>query len=140
MKLNEYVSYAGHGIGIVQELKSMLNVDFIQVRILDSGLIIMVPQKGNEYIRQLMSREDALQCRIYLETNVYKSSNMNQTWNRRYKTYMEKMKSNNPIRIAEIVAELNSQEFNGKELSYGEKKLRDASRALLETEIELVLR
>lgn len=58
----------------------------------------------------------------------------NQTWNRRYREYMEKIKSGSAFEIAEVLRDLNILK-RGKELSFGERKMYDTARNLLVNEI-----
>jgi len=57
-----------------------------------------------------------------------------QTWNRRYREYMEKIKTGSVFEIAEVLRDL--QRLKGdKELSFGERKMLDTARTLLIKEI-----
>ena len=50
-----------------------------------------------------------------------------QTWNRRYREYMEKIKTGSVFEIAEVLRDL--QRLKGdKELSFGERKMLDTAR------------
>lgn len=139
MKLNEYVSYPGHGIGQITELRTMHETEFVSILILDSGLKIMVPRASN-VIRPLMDKFTAKKCLLLIrEPSEYSPDTKNDTWQRRYRIFMEKIKSNNPIRIAEIVAELYIRKLDGNDLSFGERKMIDAARSLLAPELKLVL-
>ena len=60
----------------------------------------------------------------------------NQTWNRRYREYMEKIKSGNASEIAEVLRDLNILK-RGKELSFGERKMYDTAKNLLMNEISI---
>src|SRR6266511_3980507 len=57
-----------------------------------------------------------------------------QTWIRRYREYMEKIKTGSVFEIAELLRHL--QRLKGdKELSFGERKMLDTARTLLIKEI-----
>lgn len=142
MKLNEYVSYPGHGIGQIKEFKIMHETEFVSIEILDSGLKIMIPKSSTELVRPLMSRNDAKTCQLYIrESGEYMpEKSKSRLWKHRYDLLLAKLKSNNPIKIAEVVAELNVKKFDGEELSFGEKRMRDAALALIQPEIDLVLK
>ncbi|HOJ13572.1 MAG TPA: CarD family transcriptional regulator, partial [Deltaproteobacteria bacterium] len=60
----------------------------------------------------------------------------NQTWNRRYREYMEKIKSGSAFEIAEVLRDLNILK-KGKELSFGERKMYDTAKNLLVNEISI---
>ena len=57
-------------------------------------------------------------------------------WNRRYRQYMEKLKSGSPFEIAEVLRNLLLLKAE-KALSFGERKMLDAARSLLVKEISI---
>ena len=59
-----------------------------------------------------------------------------QTWNRRYREYMEKIKTGNVYEIAKVLRDLFLLKTD-KELSFGEKKMLDKARGLLTKELAL---
>jgi CarD family transcriptional regulator len=67
------------------------------------------------------------------ETNVKVD---NQTWNRRYREYMEKIKTGSVYEIAEVLRDLVVLKVD-KELSFGERKMLDTARNLLLKELTL---
>lgn len=141
MRLNEYVSYATFGIGQVTEITTMLGVEFITITILDSRLKISIPKTSNELVRPLMSREDAEICQMYITQPSAEYPYMrNHIWKKRNELLMGKLQSNKPIKIAEVVCELEVRKSEGLELTYSEKKMLEAARALVQREIDLVLR
>lgn len=143
MNINEYISYKGHGVGQIKEVKTMHGVEFFSINILDSGLKILIPKDAVEkgdLARPLMDKNTAKMCLLYIkESSEYQPEARHENWNRRFKRLMQKIVSNNPISIAEVVAELNIRQFEGNNLSFGERKMRDAALALLNSEIKLVL-
>ena len=60
----------------------------------------------------------------------------NQTWNRRYREYMEKIKTGSVYEIAEVLRDLFVLKVD-KELSFGERKMLDTARSLLLKELSL---
>ena len=60
----------------------------------------------------------------------------NQTWNRRYREYMDKIKSGSVYEIAEVLRDLSLLKFE-KELSFGERKMLDTAKSLLVKELSL---
>ena len=60
----------------------------------------------------------------------------NQTWNRRYREYMEKIKTGSVFEIAEVLRDLFLLKAD-KELSFGERKMLDSARSLLLKELTL---
>ena len=59
-----------------------------------------------------------------------------ETWNRRYREYMEKIKTGSVFEIAEVLRDLYLLKFD-KDLSFGERKMLDTARNLLIKELSL---
>ena len=57
-----------------------------------------------------------------------------QTWNRRYRAYVEKIQTGSVFEIAEVLRDLNLLKFH-KTLSFGERKMLDTARRLLVQEL-----
>jgi len=62
------------------------------------------------------------------------TSNGNQTWNRRYREYMDKIKTGSLYDVAEVFRDLSLLKLN-KDLSFGERKLYDTAQLLLVKEL-----
>ena len=60
----------------------------------------------------------------------------NQTWNRRYREYMDKIKTGSVFELAEVLRDLFILRED-KELSFGERKMLDTARNLLVKELSL---
>jgi CarD family transcriptional regulator len=61
----------------------------------------------------------------------------NQTWNRRYRDYMDKIKTGSLFRVAEVLRDLTHLKTE-KDLSFGERKMLDTAKNLLIKELSLV--
>ena len=59
-----------------------------------------------------------------------------QTWNRRYREYMEKIKTGSVSEIAEVMRDLAVLRAT-KDLSFGERKMLETSRGLLIKELAI---
>jgi CarD family transcriptional regulator len=59
-----------------------------------------------------------------------------QTWNRRYRDYMDKIKTGSIHDVAEVMRDLFLLSVD-KDLSYGERKMLDTARNLLVKELSL---
>ncbi len=139
-KVGDNAVYPGHGVGEVTaiETKEILGSKhtFYSINIMDSGMKIMVPQNNAESVglRPIISREEAGKViEILKETDVKID---NQTWNRRYREYMEKIKTGSVYQIAEVLRDLFLLKVD-KELSFGERKMLDSARVLLLRELSL---
>ena len=62
---------------------------------------------------------------------------MDENWNRRYRENMDKLRSGDPCKVAEVIRNLMRVERE-KRLSTGEKKLLANARQILASEIVLV--
>ena len=58
----------------------------------------------------------------------------NQKWNRRYREYMDKIKTGSLYEVAEVFRDLSLLKLS-KDLSFGERKLYDTAQALLVSEL-----
>ncbi|MGB1275287.1 MAG: CarD family transcriptional regulator, partial [Nannocystaceae bacterium] len=58
------------------------------------------------------------------------------TWNRRYREYMEKIKTGSLLEIASVLRDLYLLKSD-KELSFGERKMLDTARSLLVQELSI---
>ncbi len=60
----------------------------------------------------------------------------NQTWNRRYRDYMDKIKTGSPFRVAEVLRTSPSSSRKGS--LFWERKMLDTAKNLLIKELSLV--
>lgn len=107
---------------------------FYVLRVLDSDKRIMIPVSNVENVglRAVMnSRELEEVYDILRERDVDLNQ---QTWNRRYRAYLEKIQTGSPYEIAEVLRDLNLLKFQ-KTLSFGEKKMLDKAQRLLVQEM-----
>lgn len=106
------------------------------LRVLDSDKKIMIPvdKIENVGLRQIMNESQIDEVYdILRERNVDLNT---QTWNRRYRAYMEKIQTGSPFEIAEVFRDLNLLKFQ-KQLSFGEKKMLDKAKRLLVQELAI---
>lgn len=139
-KVGDNAVYPGHGVGSVVAIdtKEILGnkQTFYSIRIIDSGMKIMVPKDNAEAVglRPIISKEEAAKVIEILKQTDVKIDN--QTWNRRYREYMEKIKTGSVYEIAEVLRDLFLLKVD-KELSFGERKMLDTARSLLLRELSL---
>lgn len=139
-KVGDNAVYPGHGVGRVTAIEakeiSGRKLEFYTIQILDSGMKIMIPRDNVESVglRPIISKKEAGEViKILKETNVKID---NQTWNRRYREYMEKIKTGSVFEIAAVLRDLFLLKVE-KELSFGERKMLDTARGLLLKELSL---
>lgn len=109
---------------------------FYVLRVLDSDKKIMIPvQKVDDVgLRQIIDDGGVEEVYdILRERNVDLNT---QTWNRRYRAYVEKIQTGSPFEIAEVLRDLNLLKGH-KTLSFGEKKMLDNARRLLVQELAI---
>lgn len=132
--------YPAHGVGVIEaiETQSIGGVDqtFYVMKILDNDMTIMIPTANckNVGLRSIISPEEVDKVlSILMERNIKISS---QTWNRRYRDYMDKIKTGSVFEVAAVLRDLYLLS-DDKELSYGERKMMDTAKSLLVKEISL---
>lgn len=132
--------YPGHGVGEVTsiETKEIMGSKhvFYSIRILESGMKIMVPKSNVATVglRPIISKSEAGKVIEILKQKNVKIDN--QTWNRRYREYMDKIRTGSVYEIAEVLRDLFLLRVD-KELSFGERKMLDTARSLLLKELSL---
>ncbi|MGE5086885.1 MAG: CarD family transcriptional regulator [Bacillota bacterium] len=132
--------YPGYGVVkvVAIETKEMLGTKttFYNMQLVDTGLKIMIPTTNvkSAGLRPIISKDEAARVVGILKEKDIKIDN--QTWNRRYREYMEKIKTGSVFEIAEVLRDLFLLKAD-KELSFGERKMLDAARSLLLKELTL---
>jgi CarD family transcriptional regulator len=139
-KVGDLAVYPAHGVGVIERVESRevsgSSQDFYVMRILENDMIIMIPIKNvnNVGLREIIGRKEV--PKLY---NILKKRDVmieNQTWNRRYREYMEKIKTGSVYEVAEVYRDLLMLKSE-KDLSFGERKMLDTARTLLVKEISL---
>lgn len=139
-KVGDNAVYPGHGVGRVTaiEIKEILGnkQTFYSIQILETGMKIMIPMDNvaSVGLRPIISKDEANKVLEILKEKEVKIDN--QTWNRRYREYMEKIKTGSVFEIAEVLRDLFVLKVD-KELSFGERKMLDTARTLLLKELTL---
>jgi CarD family transcriptional regulator len=85
-------------------------------------------------LRRVIDEDCVGQVVRILRTRTVKRDN--QTWNRRYRAYLEKIKTGSVLDIAEVLRDLYQLKYS-KTLSFGERKMLDTARSLLVREISV---
>src|SRR5688500_17365704 len=140
-KVGEKVVYPAHGVGVIESLQ-VRNVSgtqrkFYMLRIVDSEMVIMIPTEnvGTVGLRRVIGRD--MVTKVYKILKEKKKVELDQqTWNRRYREYTEKIKTGSILEIAKVLRDLLVLK-NDKELSFGERKMLDTARNLLVKELAI---
>jgi CarD family transcriptional regulator len=112
---------------------------FYSLRLLDTGLKILVPVEKAE---QVGLREVVGEPQIREVFNILKEKDIpidKQTWNRRYRGFMEKLKTGSLFEVAEVYRDLSRLKAT-KTLSFGERKMLDTARSLIVKELSVAKR
>ena len=106
------------------------------LKIVETGLKIMVPvtNAGSVGLRELISKKQVSEVYAILKSRDVPRDT--QTWNRRYREYMEKIKTGSVFEIAEVLRDLSVLRAT-KDLSFGERRMLETARTLLIREIAL---
>jgi CarD family transcriptional regulator len=106
------------------------------LKILDTGMKIMVPtiNAGSVGLREIITAKQVKEVYSILKSRDIPRDT--QTWNRRYREYMEKIKTGSVFEIAEVLRDLAVLRVT-KDLSFGERKMLDTARTLLTKELAL---
>ncbi|MEA2625792.1 MAG: CarD family transcriptional regulator, partial [Candidatus Binatota bacterium] len=97
-KVGEKVVYPAHGVGVIESLQTR-NVSgtqkkFYMLRIVDSEMMIMIPTENVQTVglRRVIGRD--MVTKVYKVLREKKKVEVDQqTWNRRYREYTEKIKT-----------------------------------------------
>jgi CarD family transcriptional regulator len=133
--------YPAHGVGVIESIQEQEVAGFLQsfyiMRLLDTDMIIMIPTNNAQNIG-LRTVIDSQAVAEIFEILRERPTRLNQqTWNRRYRDYMDKIKTGSLFRVAEVLRDLTLLKLE-KELSFGERKMLDTAKNLLVKELSLV--
>src|SRR5271167_1508706 len=139
-KTGDKAVYPGQGVGEVMGIEHTevagQRQSFYVLRILENGMRIMIPinKVGSVGLREIISEEDVEQ--VYAILREKEVSVDSTTWNRRYREYMDKIKTGSVFEIAEVLRDLYLLRSD-KDLSFGERKMLDTARSLLIKELAI---
>src|SRR5512134_3172779 len=107
---------------------------FYVLRILDSDMRILVPVDKAQQVglREIASEEEIGEVMTILKEKEVHIDR--QTWNRRYRGFMEKIKTGSLYEVAEVFRDL-SRLKDQKTLSFGERRMLDTARTLIVKEL-----
>ncbi|MBI9088194.1 MAG: CarD family transcriptional regulator [Desulfobacterium sp.] len=130
--------YPAHGVGCIESIETKEingeNMNFYMMKIVDNGMVIMIPTANVESVglREIIQTEDIPQ--VYKIMQKRGLDHDKQTWNRRYREYMDKIKTGSIFDVAEVFRDLFQLKLE-KDLSFGERKLLDTAQNLLIQEL-----
>ena len=139
-KVGDLAVYPAHGVGRIEAVEtreiSGQKQDFYIMKILENDMIIMIPVNNVESVglRDVIDKEEV--TKVY---DIMKQRDIpadNQTWNRRYREYMEKIKTGSVYEVAAVLRDLYLLKVD-KDLSFGERKMLDTAQSLLLKELSI---
>lgn len=112
---------------------------FYVLRILDTERKILVPvsKAGSIGLRPPISETDIQEIFAILREQTLAFDN--QTWNRRYRGFMDKIKTGSVFDVAEVMRDLYRLKAE-KSLSFGERRMLETARSLIVKEIAVARR
>ncbi|RJQ77963.1 MAG: CarD family transcriptional regulator [Desulfobacteraceae bacterium] len=138
-KVGDLAVYPAHGVGRIEAIETRVvngeKHDFYIMKILENNMVIMIPTWNVESVglrdvigeKEIPKIMDVIKAKRDLTVD-------NQTWNRRYREYMDKIKTGSLYEVAEVFRDLSLLKMN-KDLSFGERKLYDTAYTLLIKEL-----
>ncbi|WP_394834143.1 CarD family transcriptional regulator [Pendulispora rubella] len=107
---------------------------FYVLRILDTDRKIMVPVTNASAVglRQVINEQEIREIFDILKERTIAFDN--QTWNRRYRGFMDKIKTGSIYDVAEVLRDLYRLKTD-KQLSFGERRMLETARGLIVKEI-----
>ena len=138
-QVGDIAVYPAHGVGEIMAIESRVvngeKHDFYIMKVIENGMTIMIPTNNVESVglRDVIAKKDV--PKVYAVMQSKKESNTeNQNWNRRYREYMDKIKTGSLYDVAEVFRDLFLLKLT-KDLSFGERKLYDTAQILLVREL-----
>ena len=132
--------YPAHGVGVIKSIESQeiggIDQTFYVLEIIGNSMRIMIPTTSSDSVglRSIVNKKQALEVlNILRDRDIEVDS---QTWNRRYREYMEKIKTGSIFEVAAVLRDLFLLSAD-KDLSYGERKMLDTAKSLLVRELSI---
>ena len=142
-KLGDKAVYPSHGVGEIVGVErreiSGLQQTFYILRLMDTGMTVMVPIGNISAVglREIIPLAEVKKVFALLKRKELAVAK--QTWNRRYREYIEKIKTGSVFEVAEVLRELSLLRGR-KDLSFSERKMLETARTLLVQELAIAKR
>jgi CarD family transcriptional regulator len=138
-QVGDLAVYPAHGVGEIMAIESRVvngeKHDFYIMKVIENGMTIMIPTNNVESVglRDVINKKEVPKVYAVMQSRKEGIAD-NQTWNRRYREYMDKIKTGSLYDVAEVFRDLFLLKLN-KDLSFGERKLYDTAQILLVREL-----
>lgn len=139
-KLGEKVVYPNHGVGLIEQISygyvNGKSERYYMLRILASGLKVMVPQTNVESVglRPIIRTTQAVAVLSFLEKG---RSASHPDWKHRFKENSDRMRTGSLLEVAAVLKGLVALSRT-KPLSFREKKMLERAKHLLISELATV--
>jgi CarD family transcriptional regulator len=136
--VGEKAVYPAHGVGeiLAIEMREIMGkpMEVYVMKILDRDMTIIIPVGKSQGVglRRVMG-EDEIDA-VFRVLRQRRRVSDNQTWNRRFREYSDKIRTGSAVEIAKVLRDLYLLRA-GKNLSYGEKRMLNTAMELLTQEI-----
>jgi CarD family transcriptional regulator len=137
-KVGDKAVYPAQGVAEVVDIEEKdiagSRQRFYILRVLDTDRKILVPVRNAVTVglRHVISEQETQEIFAILRERATASDN--QTWNRRYRGFMDKIKTGSIYDVAEVLRDLYRLKTD-KQLSYGERRMLDTARSLIGKEV-----
>ena len=147
LKVGDKAVYPGHGVGKITSIEDKdimgSTLTFYSMEIIESGTKIMIPKNRLKSIgvRPVASKKEAEEVMSIISKTKSEEKEpkvAGKNWQKRHQSYMDKIKTGSIYEIAKVIRDLN-QIKEGKELSYGEKRMMDKAKNILYSELSLTM-
>ncbi len=139
-KVGDKAVYPAQGVGEVVKIVELdiagKRQQFYEIRLIDKNQTVKVPvhNAGVVGLRHLISEDEIREIFDILRERTVAFDN--QTWNRRYRGFMDKIKTGSIYDVAEVLRDLYRLKTD-KQLSFGERRMLDTARGLIVKEIAI---
>ncbi len=139
-KVGDIAVYPAQGVGVIEAIENREVMGsrqmFYVMKIMGNGMKIMIPLQSAKSVglREVVPAADI--PKIYAILRNKDVSIDKQTWNKRYREYLEKIKTGSVFEIARVLRDLLILKTD-KNLSFGERKMMDTAKSLLIKEISV---
>lgn len=138
--VGEKAVYPAHGVADVVALENKdiagSRIPFYHLTVVGTGLKIIVPvSKAEENGMRHVASYDEVE-ELYDLLRDHEVPNDRQTWNRRYRGFMEKIRTGSLFEVGEVYRDLSLLKAH-KSLSHGEKQMLRTARELVVKELSV---
>ena len=139
-RVGDRAVYPGQGVAEITGIESKEIAGSTEIlymlRVINTNRKIMIPvsKVGSVGLRKVIGNVEVERIYRVLKERTLPAGN--QTWNRRYRNYVEKINTGSIFDVAEVLRDLSVLKYT-KALSFGERKMLDQARALLVKELSV---